>query len=326
MQDKAQPTKVVGAMIKALAVIIVGSVITVSVSAQDTQVIGGHGGPSVEVDLSVLDSLPPLATLPELLRPGLLPHAGSTRNRLPFRGERSGRRSFSVNTAGPAPRPIAKPTRPKVTVPKIAVPRSPVAKPRAIPTKPRMVANSAPTVPAKPKVPLVAPTPQAKATPVTTAKSVAPRAQLPPKAPIIASRTPPPPKPKSVQTAARSSSTGASVAARAKPASAIQGDGARLLFDEGQSGFGDAMAAPLDALVKDLKANNKRRVQLLAYAASADGNASKARRLSLSRALSVRAYLMSQGIASTRMDVRALGDRSDSGPANRVDVMVVVPR
>ena len=86
------------------------------------------------------------------------------------------------------------------------------------------------------------------------------------------------------------------------------------------------MAAPLGVLIKDLKANDKRRVQLLAYAATADGNASKARRLSLSRALSVRAYLMSQGIASTRMDVRALGDRSEAGPANRVDVMVVAPR
>lgn len=86
------------------------------------------------------------------------------------------------------------------------------------------------------------------------------------------------------------------------------------------------MAPPLAAVVKDLKADQKRRVQLLAYAAPAEGNASKARRLSLSRALSVRAYLMAQGIASTRMDVRALGDRNNSGPANRVDVVILAPR
>jgi outer membrane protein OmpA-like peptidoglycan-associated protein len=103
--------------------------------------------------------------------------------------------------------------------------------------------------------------------------------------------------------------------------------GARLLFDDGESAFGDAMAPPLAELLKDLKADDRRRVQLLAYAASAGGNASKARRLSLSRALSVRAYLMAQGIASTRMDVRALGDQKNSGgPADRVDLKVLVPR
>lgn len=86
------------------------------------------------------------------------------------------------------------------------------------------------------------------------------------------------------------------------------------------------MTSPLAPLVKDLKAKENSRIQLLAYAASADGNASKARRLSLSRALSVRAYLMAQGIASTRMDVRALGDRNTGGPADRVDVLLQVPR
>jgi outer membrane protein OmpA-like peptidoglycan-associated protein len=326
MHDKAQPAKVVGVMIKALAVIVVGGLSAVSVSAQDTQVIGGHGGPSVEVDLSVLDSLPPLATLPELLRPGLLPHARASRERLPFRSERIGGRSLSMGNVRPAPRPIAKPTRPTVTPPKVAVPRLPVAKPAAPPAKPRMVAKSVPPAPAIPKVSSTAPVNKPKAKPVLVARPAPTRPQLAPKAPVIASKAPAPPKPMPTQTAARSVSAGTSAAASGKPVSAIEGGGARLLFDEDQSAFGDAMAAPLGVLIKDLKANDKRRVQLLAYAATADGNASKARRLSLSRALSVRAYLMSQGIASTRMDVRALGDRSEAGPANRVDVMVVAPR
>lgn len=86
------------------------------------------------------------------------------------------------------------------------------------------------------------------------------------------------------------------------------------------------MKPSLAAVVKGLKGNEQSRVQLLAYAATVDGNASKARRLSLSRALSVRAHLMSQGIASTRMDVRALGNLAKDGPADRVDVMLLVPR
>lgn len=326
MQDKTQPTKLVGAVITVLAMIVVAGGLSARASAQQTQVIGGHGGPSVEVDLSVLDSLPPLATLPELLRPGLLPYAATTRGRLPFRGERDGGRRLSLGTA-PAPRPIAKPKPPQVATrsvpaPTVTAPAPAAAKRPEIPSKPRIVAKSTPPAAGKPKIASVAPPPPA----VTRAPVPQAKAQLPPRAPVIAATVPAPPKPKPVQTAARTSSTGTASSAPSNPTSVVEGGGVRLLFDDGQSAFGDAMAPPLGALVKDLKANNKRRVQLLAYAAAAEGNASKARRLSLSRALSVRAYLMAQGIASTRMDVRALGDRSNSGPANRVDVMVLVPR
>ena len=50
--------------------------------------------------------------------------------------------------------------------------------------------------------------------------------------------------------------------------------------------------------------------------------ASQARRLSLSRALTVRSYLISQGVRSTRIDVRALGARASDGPADRVDLLI----
>jgi outer membrane protein OmpA-like peptidoglycan-associated protein len=43
--------------------------------------------------------------------------------------------------------------------------------------------------------------------------------------------------------------------------------------------------------------------------------------LSLSRALAVRAFLIEQGVRSTRMDVRALGDKVPDGPVDRVDVL-----
>ncbi|MCH8925159.1 MAG: OmpA family protein [Proteobacteria bacterium] len=56
-------------------------------------------------------------------------------------------------------------------------------------------------------------------------------------------------------------------------------------------------------------------------ASRSPGSASAARRLSLSRALAVRAYLIEQGVRSTRMDVRALGDKVPDGPADRVDVL-----
>ncbi len=62
------------------------------------------------------------------------------------------------------------------------------------------------------------------------------------------------------------------------------------------------------------------RLELLAYASAEDGSSSDARRLSLSRALAVRAYLIDQGIRTARFIVRAQGDRYGSGPADRVDL------
>ena len=61
------------------------------------------------------------------------------------------------------------------------------------------------------------------------------------------------------------------------------------------------------------------RVQLLAYASGTPDQASKARRTSLSRALSVRTYLLAQGVQSTRIDVRALGNTTDEQPLPRPD-------
>ena len=64
-------------------------------------------------------------------------------------------------------------------------------------------------------------------------------------------------------------------------------------------------------------------MQLMAYAGGDGLSASKARRISLSRALAVRSYLIESGVRSTRIDVRALGNKTSTAPVNRVDVMVV---
>jgi len=64
------------------------------------------------------------------------------------------------------------------------------------------------------------------------------------------------------------------------------------------------------------------RLQLKGYAGSAKGSPSQARRVSLFRALSVRTYLMKQGVRSTRMDVRALGNKVKKGKLDRVDIEV----
>ncbi len=64
------------------------------------------------------------------------------------------------------------------------------------------------------------------------------------------------------------------------------------------------------------------RIRLNGYASAKTDSASQARRRSLFRALAVRKYLMSKGIRSTRIDIHALGNKSQSKDPDRVDVVI----
>tara|TARA_B100001123_G_scaffold55926_1_gene59638 strand:+ start:315 stop:1166 length:852 start_codon:yes stop_codon:yes gene_type:complete len=96
----------------------------------------------------------------------------------------------------------------------------------------------------------------------------------------------------------------------------------QVVFGTGSAILGKKEGLTIDAIAASLKQRNSLRVQLLAYADGAAGTLSQTRRLSLSRALSVRSHLINQGIPSTRIDVRALGNKYKDGPADRVDVIV----
>ena len=68
------------------------------------------------------------------------------------------------------------------------------------------------------------------------------------------------------------------------------------------------------------------RIQIQAFASAQDrGGISGARRMSLSRALSIRSFLLDQGIEPHRMDVRALGIKTDRTPLDRVDLVFFDP-
>jgi len=82
------------------------------------------------------------------------------------------------------------------------------------------------------------------------------------------------------------------------------------------------MTSQLDKVAKQMKDNDGQRVTLIAYATAAGDQASTARRVSLSRALAVRAYLIDQGINNMRINVQAEGDKNPGGDPDRVDVFV----
>lgn len=100
-------------------------------------------------------------------------------------------------------------------------------------------------------------------------------------------------------------------------------DRARILFGEESTDLPTGVEGTLNAIATRLNDDASLRLQLHAYASGTAETASRARRMSLSRALVVRSYLMQQGIRSTRMDVRALGNKTEETPADRVDVIVV---
>jgi len=95
----------------------------------------------------------------------------------------------------------------------------------------------------------------------------------------------------------------------------------RLRFEGDSAALSEDGRALLNRLARRMKENPQARIQLLAYAEGTEDTASQARRLSLSRALAVRSFLIDQGVRSTRMDVRALGGTAESGPPNRVDIV-----
>lgn len=98
--------------------------------------------------------------------------------------------------------------------------------------------------------------------------------------------------------------------------------GATRILYTGQSDDVPASAtAELDAIAQDLLANQDKRIQVMSYAAGTEDTESKARRKSLARGLAIRSYLMKSGVPSTRIDVRALGNKAEGGPADRVDII-----
>lgn len=199
-----------------------------------------------------------------------------------------------------APR-IAKPTRPPRRLTEAARPTAPA------PTGPSSVATPEPSKPAKANREKTD-AGMASATPDRIAPSVAP---------------PPPPPDLSEGRDPTAKEQLASLPA-AEPADAsvlATGDSYRIPFTGDASELGDGINSLLDKLAHRMQRDPSLRIQVLGFSSARD-SASQARRISLFRALSVRTYLMKKGIRSSRMDVRALGDKNDGATPDRVDIQV----
>jgi outer membrane protein OmpA-like peptidoglycan-associated protein len=335
-----------GSKLTALAL---GALVCTIASPLTAQVlVGGNNVPGVEVNWSVLDRLGPAPTLPGMLLPEVRPpqaaaHAPVAKPRAPavaFKPysqapvvKQAPRKAAvkapgKVKVAGPVSPEVVQASRVPVSVAPPRVETAPV-KPVA-PDVPEIVAAT-PKVEApkeKARGPLVAPplapepvrpvqlvpeqpkpVPQvAKVEPPAAPPVVAPAPPAPVQAPVKAVESVAPPQ----QQAALPSSAGFT----------RKGDTLSVLFVGETSRLPDAAKPELNKLAGRLEKDEGLSLQLLAYAEGDEANASKARRLSLSRALEVRKYLMELGVRSTRIEVRALGNKVEGGPADRVDAML----
>ncbi len=96
-----------------------------------------------------------------------------------------------------------------------------------------------------------------------------------------------------------------------------------VLFSPGSAILNAEASERIAAVREKMDADKTLRLQLVAYATSTDDNPSRARRLSLSRALAIRSYLVEKDVKSTRMDVRALGNKFEEAPGDRVDLVLL---
>ena len=263
--------------------------------AQATVIVGGPGGPAVEVNLDVLDRLPD--TGGRLLAPGERP-MGAVRFHAPDSGARR-----VVPRPVPAPRPG---TAPRAAESMPAAPPPRVTR-RAVSPPDRAAAAPPPPAPApKALPPLVAKAPPSPSSPVATAPA-------PPKA-----RPAPPPM------RARGAESPEKRVAALPGIPLPPAGGPILRIDFG--GASMRLTPDAERKLKSLAATmmeNDGRLQLKAHAGGTGETRRLARRLSLSRALEVRSFLIEQGIRSTRIDVRALGRPEDDGPSERVDVVLL---
>lgn len=105
-----------------------------------------------------------------------------------------------------------------------------------------------------------------------------------------------------------------------------QNDLLSLIFMPGDDKATDDVIARLDDEVLPLLQRNPAlRIQIQAFSSPDNNIRSSARRTALSRALSVREYLMGKGIEAQRMDIRALGMETDRDPLDRIDVIFFDP-
>jgi outer membrane protein OmpA-like peptidoglycan-associated protein len=131
-----------------------------------------------------------------------------------------------------------------------------------------------------------------------------------------------PPLPPKLAAASKSTEPSGQVSKQNQAVKISPGQIIQIKFDKTATKLPKNMKDTLRKLADGVRDKKELWLRLMAYANAEDMTASKARRLSLSRALSVRSFLIENGVKSTRIGVMALGNKSSKAPKNRVDISI----
>ncbi len=167
--------------------------------------------------------------------------------------------------------------------------------------------------PAAPGKPTAPGKPSASGKPAPHASGPVRLAPAPPADPVLAAPVVPPVKP-APPVAAPPPVEGA--AGEAMP---ITG-GLRITFGAGKADMSATTELAVQSFARSVVKDPSIDLNVYAYAAGTADDPSTPRRLSLSRALAIRAVLISEGIESVRIYPRALGATPSDGPPDRVDL------
>jgi outer membrane protein OmpA-like peptidoglycan-associated protein len=294
----ARPT-IIGAL-AAFSLVLASS--SIATAQQDTYMDFSH--PNVTIDLSVIDNggyQPPTGAEATVF-------GGGAGIKLIMPGSQAPTSMLHVPTVGGKTLSLPKKQKPVQTAAKKPAPtpvvkKAPAPAPTPVkldaPAKPAITPAAAPEIKkAPPPAPVVEPAPK-------IAKVEAPKAP------------PPPPAPKAEKKVATEQAAMPAATAAIGPGQAL-----RVTFTGEQTKLPTTAKDGLVALAKKMKGQENMRLQLMAYAGGPSLSSSLARRMSLSRALAVRSFLIESGVRSTRIDVRALGNKTTEEPINRVDLNV----
>ena len=203
------------------------------------------------------------------------------------------------------------------SAPVVAVPEPPAEEAPAESIEEQAAAPEAPEAPAP-----EATTPEAPAA-ETSVAAVAPDA-----APAETAASDPEPLEESTPEATEEEATDGEAAEaeaaepdNSQPAAPIPQGGIRIVFPTEVNDVPVEANAALDDLAGQMLADENMRIQIKCYASGTEETQSKARRKSLARCINIRQYLFKKDVRTTRMDVRALGLKSEGQPADRVDIV-----
>ena len=130
----------------------------------------------------------------------------------------------------------------------------------------------------------------------------------------------PPTAPQMAKIVPEANSSGSKLAVTPNTEALKLGLALRIPFEKDKTRIPRAEKPKIMTLANAVRSKKNFRLEVLAYAGGHNLSASKTRRMSLSRALAVRSYLIVNGVRSTQIDVRALGSKTSEKPLNRVDL------